>query len=313
MPVGQPPGPTAGQPFGQPTGTIPGSPGGAVVVFGATGEVGRATVRALHARGQHVTAVSRDPQRARGVLPPDVPVVRADLRDPATVAAAVRGARAVLVQSPAGPDQDQLQATLVDAAVAAGVRRLVKVSALAATVRPDSGSHVGQLHYATETRIRQSAVPWTFVRPTPFQQVLRESPDVAVRGSRMLLPFGNARVAFVDAADVGAVCAAALVESGAECHVYDVTGPEALALRDVARLLACTCQGRPLHYRSVSPTAAASAQRQRGVEVWLAEHQAEVGKLIAEGAAAAVTSTVADVTGRPARRLVDLLLAPSAA
>jgi hypothetical protein len=40
---------------------------------------------------------------------------------------------------------------------------------------------------------------------------------------------------------------------------------------------------------------------------WLADHQAALGKLVAAGGAAHVTTTVADVTGRPARRLVDAL------
>ena len=275
-----------------------------IVVFGATGHVGRATVRELVARGAAVTAVSREPQRAASSL--GVPAVGADLDDAASVAAALRGASAALVLSPHSLRQAAHQGAIVDAAMAAGVTRLVKVSALPAAVRSDAATLVGRLHHATEMKIRRSGIPFTFVRPTPFQQNLVEWLDTAARGHALMLPFGRARVAMVDARDVGAVCAVALLQDSDRCDVHEVTGPESLDMSDAVHLLG-NAVGRRLRYRPVPAALAAFAQKKRGVEGWLADHQAALGRLVAAGEASRVTTSVADVTGRPAQRLADTL------
>lgn len=276
-----------------------------IVVVGATGPVGRAVCANLHRAGHQVRAVSRTPSSARAVLPP-VDVVAADLEDPGSVRDAVEGADAVLVLSPHSPRQHALQARLVDVAVAVGVPRLVKLSALDAAVRPDSPSQVGRLHWRTEQHLRRHDVAWTVVRPTPFMQNTLEWLGSAVRLGRLLLPMGRAPVALVDARDVGAVLAAALCQPGHEGRTYTVTGPEDLRLDDVAAMLG-RARGRRLGYLPVPARLAAAAQRRQGVDPWLVDHQVALAGLVARGAAAVVTTTVADVTGRPARSFAQFL------
>jgi len=68
-----------------------------VCVFGGTGFLGRRVVRRLAGEGASVRVAVRSPERARSVLDPDrVEVLRADVREPASVAAAVAGADAVV-------------------------------------------------------------------------------------------------------------------------------------------------------------------------------------------------------------------------
>jgi dihydroflavonol-4-reductase len=111
------------------------------LVTGATGKVGGAVSRALAARGDRVRALVRDPQRAAALLPPEVELVRGDVTEPETVAAAVRGCE--LVFNAMGlpeqwlPDEgtfDRVNArgteTVVRAAREAGVRRVVHTSTI---------------------------------------------------------------------------------------------------------------------------------------------------------------------------------------
>lgn len=275
-----------------------------IVVFGATGTVGRAVVEHLVVRGAPVRAVSRDPGRAAAVLPAGVSVVQADLADGPSVEAAVRGADAVLVLSPHGPDQHDLQSRLIGAAAAAGARRIVKMSALDAAVRPDSPSQVGQLHWATESLLRRSTPGWTVVRPTPFMQNLNGWLSGAVRLGRLMLPMGHAPVAMVDARDIGAVLATALADDGHQGRTYVVTGPQAMPFDEVARIVG-SVRGQRLGYLAVPQRMAAAAQRRQGVDPWLVAHQMALAGLVSAGAAAAVTSTVEDLTGRPARSLAQ--------
>jgi uncharacterized protein (TIGR01777 family) len=67
-----------------------------VVVTGATGFIGRALTAALTARGDEVTALTRDPARAAPTLPPGVRCVASDLESPGPWRAALAGADAVV-------------------------------------------------------------------------------------------------------------------------------------------------------------------------------------------------------------------------
>jgi nucleoside-diphosphate-sugar epimerase len=111
------------------------------LVTGATGKVGGAVARALLARGDGVRALVRDPERAARLLPDGVELVRGDVTDPESVAAAVSGCE--LVFNAMGlPEQwlkdesifERVNArgteTVVRAAAAAGVRRLVHTSTI---------------------------------------------------------------------------------------------------------------------------------------------------------------------------------------
>ena len=111
------------------------------LVTGATGKVGHAVARALSERGDEVRALVRDPQRAAGVLPVGVEPSQGDVTDAESVQRAVAGCE--LVFNAMGlPEQwladaeafEQINArgteTVVRAAAAAGVRRLVHTSTI---------------------------------------------------------------------------------------------------------------------------------------------------------------------------------------
>lgn len=279
-----------------------------IVVFGATGPVGRGVVAELATRGKSFRAVSRDPEAARRVLPDRTEIVRADLRDPASVRAAVAGAESVLVLSPHDPDQHDLQAGLIDAARQAGAQRIVKLSGLNAAVSPHSHSTIGRLHWRTDQHLRHSGVPWAVVRPTPFMQNALDWLNTAVRFGRLRLPMGHARIAMVDAGDVSAVLVAALTGDAAAGQTYQVTGPRPLALSEVAQMLG-RATGRSLSYRPIPARVAATVQRLRGEEPWLVQHQVALAELLASGAAEETTATVQQVTGRAPRDFADFVAA----
>ena len=111
------------------------------LVTGATGKVGNAVARALHARGDQVRVLARDVERARSLLPDEVEVVRGDVTDPGSVAAAVEGCELVFnamgipeqwLRDDAEFERVNARGTenVVRAARAAGVRRVVHTSTI---------------------------------------------------------------------------------------------------------------------------------------------------------------------------------------
>lgn len=204
-----------------------------IVVTGATGNVGRALVEALAAAGEDVTAVSR---RAPEAAPP--PGVRhrvADLGRPAELKAVFEGAEAVYLLV-AGVGEELRPREIVDAAVAAGVRRLVLQSSQLLGTRPDSASHAPLREF--ESAVRGSGLRWTVLRPSGFASNAFLWADSVRTARTVAAPFADVPMPVVDPADIAEVAAAALRDDAHHGRTYVLTGPAAVTPREQAAALA---------------------------------------------------------------------------
>ncbi len=221
-----------------------------VLVTGATGNVGAHVVDALVAAGVPVRAAAGSGQglqrmgdaarlQQRGIRP-----VVLDFTDPATWADAYAGVEQMFLLRPPhlGRPRTQMLPSL-EAAKAAGVRQIVFLSLQGA----ESNRFVP--HAAIETWLRDSELSWTFVRASFFMQNLTTTHLSDIRDrDEILVPAGHGATAFVDAADVGAVAAAALLAPDRHHHrSWTPTGPAALSYGEIARILSNTL-GRPIDY-----------------------------------------------------------------
>jgi dihydroflavonol-4-reductase len=160
-------------------------------VTGATGKVGNAITRALHARGDEVVALARDPQKARAVLPDGVQVARGDVTDPPSVRAAVDGCE-LAFNAMGMPEQwvrdesifEELNArgteTVVRAARDAGVRRFVQTSTIDVFDAPPGGRF-------DETKLATRPKNTAYERSKQHAEQLA----LAARGPDMELVFAN--------------------------------------------------------------------------------------------------------------------------
>ncbi len=190
------------------------------LVTGATGNVGSEVVGALAARGERVRALVRDP--AKAALPGGVEAVTGDLNDPASLTGALQGVRGVFLL----PGYQDMPGLLGEAR-AAGVERVVLLSGGSAG-SGDLSNAVSAYMIRSEEAVRESGLPWTFVRPSAFMSnALRWLPQLRA-GDEVRVPFPAVRTALVDPYDLGAVAAAALTEDGHAGKIYRPTGPVAL-------------------------------------------------------------------------------------
>ncbi|HYY80158.1 MAG TPA: SDR family oxidoreductase [Actinomycetes bacterium] len=221
-----------------------------ILVAGGTGTLGTQVVRRLSDRGLAVRVLTRDPSRA--ARPPEsVELLTGDLRDPGAVAAAVRGCETVVSAvhgfiGPDGPeaiDRDGNRA-LVEAAAAAGARRLVLVSVLGAA--PDHPMSLHRAKYAAEQALRASGLQWTIIRPAAYLEtwVGIIGAKLAGGGKALVLGPGRNPINFVSAHDVAAAVDLAVHDPSLRGQVVEVAGPQNLSLNQLAeRLIAAS--GRP--------------------------------------------------------------------
>ena len=154
-----------------------------VLVVGAAGDLGGRVVHALTQDDVAVRALVRRPEAMESVAVSDV--VLGDLGDPASLTSAMAGVRALFLVSSPTRDQVQLETNAVEAAEAAGVARIVKVSNIPIP-GVDGGLHGN--HRAIERRLAESSVASTVLEPSFFTTVLdRQRALIAPRPHRAAL------------------------------------------------------------------------------------------------------------------------------
>jgi uncharacterized protein YbjT (DUF2867 family) len=185
----------------------------------------------------------------------------------------------------------------VDQAKQAGVKHIVKLSAFGCDMEP--GILLGRAHRAVEKYVEASGLAWTFLRPNNFMQnfIHFHAPD---KQGNIYLPWGNGAVSFIAAEDIGAVAARALSSEGHAKKAYTLTGPEALTVAEAAETLS-QATGRTIKYVDVPEEAARKAMLDMGMPKGAVDGLMELHAIDKAGYAATVTTTVRDVTGRPAK------------
>ncbi|MFD4407478.1 NAD(P)H-binding protein [Nocardia sp. NPDC058499] len=266
-----------------------------ILVTGATGTIGSALVPALRARGATVRAMTRDP----GHVTPGVETVVADLRDPVSVTAALEGVDAVFLNSPSAPDAAALQIRFTDLAHDAGVNRLVLLSQYAA--RTDSPVRFLRWHAEVEAHVQQLGLDHTVLRPNLYLQALLAFAGTIAQGW-FAAPIGDAAVSAIDIRDIAETAAAVLTTTGHTGHTYTLTGPRAVTHAEIAAAIS-TATGHSITFRDAPPDQFAAALA--GFPLWQRDGLVEDYAHYARGEAADVHTSVADLTGHPARDITD--------
>ena len=266
-----------------------------VLVLGATGKSGRRLVPLLREQEVKVQAASR-----RGIAG----MAYFDWDKPESYDAALAGIDAVyltppeLVVDPTGHTRPFLAA-----AARAGVGRVVAVTSMGVTF-PNEGPGTGR--YELEQQVMASGLEWTILRPSGFNQNFSEDFFLpGILGADMVATAtGDGAVGFVDAEDIAAVAAVALLDEGHTGEIYDVTGPEAMSFADAAAIIG-QAAGRNIAHRKIT----GEEFTQILVGAGLAPDYAAivVGNQLAirDGLGAAISDTVPRLTGRPARTFTD--------
>jgi NAD(P)H dehydrogenase (quinone) len=279
-----------------------------IAVTGATGALGGRVVQRL-ARVEDVALrlVVRDATRAADVPGAEVVAHPGGYADPDGLRTALSGVHTLYLVS-AAEAEDRLRQHLdaVDAAVAAGVQRIVYTSFLHAA--PDAVFTLVRQHAATEARIAAGGVRSTFLRHSMYADFVPFLATVEDGRAVIAAPAGSGRASFVsrdDLADVGA--AVLLDDSGAlDGQALEVTGPEALSLSEAAAVLT-DVTGRPAEYRDQTVEEAWATRRPSGHPDWEIEGWVSSYLAIAAGELATVTDVVPALTGHPALTVAEHL------
>ena len=269
-----------------------------ILITGATGRVGGATLKQLSKRGVPVRALVRNAEKAALVAGPLVDTAIGDLAQRRSLEAALEGVTSALLVSPLDPHQVELQGNFIDAAKRTGRVHVVKISGLGTAL--DSQVRSGRWHAQTEKYLEDSGLPFTHLRPPFFMQnILRFAPTIRASGE-FTGSLSQGKVAMIDVTDIAAVAATALTTSAHIGKAYVLTGPEALSSADVADRLSRRL-GTTVIYKDVPLEIMRERLLASGMPRWHVDVQVDFSTALAAGQASTITDTVEAVTGNPPR------------
>ena len=249
-----------------------------ILVTGATGTIGSAVVRLLTRRGVPLRAMSRHGD------------VRADFDDPASLRAAARGVDTIFLLAAPGAQVPEHDHAMITAAVEAGVRKVVKLSAVGGNGSPSDW------HAPGEQELIGSGLRWTVLRPSSFASNALRWAGAIKAGEPIPNMSGEGKQGVVDPRDVAEVAVAALLDDAHDGVTHTLTGPALLSVPAQVSHLADVL-GRPLQTVDVPPEALLDS----GLEPSVAQMAVRGQRLVRDGGNALVTDHVARVLGRPAR------------
>lgn len=262
-------------------------------ITGSTGAVGGRVARHISEAGLTSRLLVREARRAPKLRRTKVRVC--SYADGAAARAALEGVTVLfMVSAHESADRLDQHKTFIAAAAAAGVEHIVYLSFIGASAR--SKFSLARDHGATEDYIRSSGMVWTFLRDNFYAEVFEQFADAkgVIRG-----PAGRGRVAPVSQIDVADVAAQVLRDAQTHAHSsYDLTGPEALTLTEIAADLT-RVTGRSHTFVNETIAEAHASRAHYGAEAWQLEAWISTYTAIRDGELNAVSTDIGRLVGRP--------------
>ncbi len=282
-----------------------------ILVTGATGTTGNATLHALVDLGVPVRALVRDP--AKLDAPADVEVVTGSFGDAASLDRALDGVEGAYLVDISSVNQVAEEQAFVEAAQRAGLARLVVLSVVGADQPGIEAVRIGAGHAQVEAIVRESGVPHTFLRPNGFfQNQLANAESISTQNAFYSPLSPAAVVSYVDVLDIAAVAAHVLTNPGHEGQGYTLTGSEPLSDDDVAAHFTKVL-GREITHVQVPVEAAQDGLRAAGLDDWYVAALSELFAFYETGLAGAISPDVEQVLGRAPRTIEQFIEANAAA
>lgn len=275
-----------------------------ITITGASGHLGRLAVEALLDRGVpagEIVAVARSVDKAADLAARGVQVRHGDYTKPETLGEALAGTDVlVLVSSSEVGQRVQQHRNVVEAAVTAGVSRIVYTSILKADT---SGAALAAEHKATEQVILASGLPYTFLRNGWYVENYTENLAPAFQFGAIFGAAGEGRVAAATRADYAAAIAA-VVGPGHENKVYELAADQPFTMAELAAEVSAR-SGKQVAYTNLPAEEYSKVLVQAGLPEPFAAVLADSDVAIERGDLTTTRTDLHDLIGRPTTSLAD--------
>ncbi|WP_164887377.1 SDR family oxidoreductase [Hahella sp. KA22] len=280
-----------------------------IVITGASGRLGSLVAKALIARAgdaDQLTFSARAPEKIAALAAPGNEIVKADFDQPETLLIAFNGADTVLIISGDAPVDVRIRQhrNAIDAARKAGVKRVVYTSFVNPTA--ESQFTFARIHEDTEQYLKESGLQYSILRNNQYVANLSSGLAHSKETNQLAQPGAAGKVAFITHEDIAEAIAAVLLESGHEGRTYELTGPEALSLYDVADILS-EARGAQVTVIEAEPAGFGEILQSVGLPPFMVEALLGIFAATKQNEYAAVSGDIERILGRKPQSVRDYI------
>lgn len=269
-----------------------------VLITGATGNIASLAIPALVQNGLSVRAFVRNPKKAENMQKLGVEIFEGDLSNQEALNEAAKGMDAVLSITPAGPDAITQGSAITKAAKQAGVKHLVRLSAIKAA--EDAPTENGRSHFQTDKEIIASGIPYTILRPHFYMQNLFMSVPTILEQGAMYWGMGQGKLGLIDVRDIADCFVSLLTNGGHEGKILNPTGASSITFTEAAAIISKGI-GKPVNYIPVSIEAVGEALISMAQGEWVARLMMDYSKAYSQNWGDYTTNDVETITGHKSR------------
>ncbi|ONN64907.1 NAD(P)-dependent oxidoreductase [Herbaspirillum sp. VT-16-41] len=272
-----------------------------IAIAGASGRVGTALVAGLATEAVNVIALTRMPKSNR--FPSHIAQALVDFDKSASLQEALEGVDRFFLAQGTSPRQVENEIALIDAAIAAGVKHIVKLSAASLPAK----LHPFDWHARVEAYLVSRDIGYTILRPTTFFDTLVRA-GKAVQENTWGGSAGQGIVNLIDTRDVADAAKAVLLEPESTYwqRAFHLTGPRAWSMDEVARELT-RLLGKSVAYTQRTPTEERQRLLNSGVSEFVVDLLVGLDRTVRESSLQEETNTVQLLTGHAPRQLPEWL------
>lgn len=266
-----------------------------IAITGATGQLGRLVVARLKAvlPSDRIVGLARSPEKAADL---GIPTRAFDYSEPDTLGAALAGVDALLLISSSEVGRRAAQhRNVIEAAKAAGVRRIVYTSLLHADVSPLG---LADEHRTTEADLVASGLAHTVLRNGWYTENYTASIPPALAHGAFPGSAGDGRISSAPRSDYADAAAAVLTGEGHDGKTYELAGDDAYTLTELAAEVSRQA-GKDIPYVDMPEAAYAALLRGAGLPGWLADGLASWDVGASQGALFDQGRQLSKLLGRP--------------
>ena len=267
-----------------------------ILLTGLGSPTGLRVAKKLLKSGHGFNALVRDAGKLSELKSKKVTLVKGSIDDSDSLVKAMDGIENALLITPLSENQYKIEKNFIDTAKKAGVKHIVKYSAIGAD--PDSPSLILRNHGQSEKYLKKSGLKYTIVKPNLFMQSFVEFYGHDIKKKKQLkMPLKNVKCGYLDVRDMVRLTTKVLTSNGGKSKSHIVTGPESLSCFEVAELFS-EAMGKKIKYIEIKPKEFKKDMLDAGVKEPLAEAYTELYKQVRDGICNQVTDDIYKVTDR---------------
>jgi len=265
-----------------------------ILITGASGSVGKAVLQEATRTQPKVRGMYRSKEEA-AKAPAGCASVLADYADKLSLRNALNGVTTVYVVCSPIPQLVELESNMLDACKESGVKHVVLNSALGAG---DYGKSFPSWHRKVEDKLKATGMSYTILRPNGFLQniVAFNAPSIRAQGA-FYAAMGNAKVSYLDIADIAVVAVKALHGGAHAGKTYELNGPEAISNQELAQRIS-KVTGRTVNFVNIPESAQREAMLGLGVPDWQVTALLELQQYYKQGGGEKTDSLLKTLIGR---------------